>query len=441
MTSSTIAIIITIITMILFFINKLPMSVVACISTLAMGILIPEMKLSQIYSGFGGSSIVMVAGMCIVGDALFQTGIAQRIGAKIASTPIAKNERVFIIAIVIICTVMSAFLSNSGCIAMWMPIIASIAAGSKGKIRSKMVIFPAGIACIIGGACTLVGSVSQVTANSILMGYAGYEEGLGVFDMSRVMIPAAILQVVFWATIGYSLLKWALKPGSPDFDKNNSFANPSNAAVQDMADIPRWKGTLSVVVLIGCIVLFILCGFAPFKNYFNIANIALLGATILFATGCVPVKSTLAELPWDVLICIGAITGLGTGLDASGGGAIIANFVLNMFGGENASVIVLTVVITVLTSVLTLFMQNGSVAAMLTPICISMALALGISPVPWVIVIAIGTNLAIATPIGTAVNMQILPAGYTFKDFVKIGGPLFVLLVAAVSVLSCIMLF
>lgn len=441
MTSSTIAIIITIITMILFFINKFPMSVVACISTLAMGILIPEMKLSQIYSGFGGSSIVMVAGMCIVGDALFQTGIAQRIGAKIASTPIAKNERVFIVAIVIICTIMSAFLSNSGCIAMWMPIIASIAAGSKGKIRSKMVIFPAGIACIIGGACTLVGSVSQVTANSILMGYAGYEEGLGVFDMSRVMVPAAILQVVFWATIGYSLLKWALKPGSPDFDKNNSFANPSNAAAQTMTDIPRWKGTLSVVVLIGCIVLFILCGFAPFKNYFNIANIALLGATILFATGCVPVKSTLAELPWDVLICIGAITGLGTGLDASGGGAIIANFVLNMFGGESASVIVLTVVITVLTSVLTLFMQNGSVAAMLTPICISMALALGISPVPWVIVIAIGTNLAIATPIGTAVNMQILPAGYTFKDFVKIGGPLFVLLVAAVSVLSCTILF
>ena len=219
MTSSTIAIIITVITMILFFINKLPMSVVACISTLAMGILIPEMKLSQIYSGFGGSSIVMVAGMCIVGDALFQTGIAQRIGSKIASTSIAKNERVFIIAIVIICTIMSAFLSNSGCIAMWMPIIASIAAGSNGKIRSKMVIFPAGIACIIGGACTLVGSVSQVTANSILMGYAGYEEGLGVFDMSRVMVPAAILQVVFWATAGYSLLKWALKPGSPDLIK------------------------------------------------------------------------------------------------------------------------------------------------------------------------------------------------------------------------------
>ena len=165
--------------------------------------------------------------------------------------------------------------------------------------------------------------------------------------------------MVFWATAGYSLLKWALKPGSPDFDKNNSFASQPSVTKEGMPDIPRWKGTMSVVVLVGRLYCLSLCGFAPFNKYFNIANIALLGATILLQTGCVPVKSTLAELPWDVLICIGAITGLGTGLDASGGGAIIAGFVLNLFGGESASVIVLTVVITILTSVLTLFMQNG----------------------------------------------------------------------------------
>lgn len=53
----------------------------------------------------------------------------------------------------------------------------------------------------------------------------------------------------------------------------------------------------------------------------------------------------------------------------------------------------------------------------MSPIVISMALTMGISPVPWCVVLAIGTNLAIATPIGTAVNMQILPAGYTWKDF------------------------
>lgn len=441
MASSTIAIIITVITMILFFSNRFPMSVVSCLAALAMGMLIPEMKLAQIYSGFGGSTVVMVAGMCIVGDALFQTGVAQKMGAKIAATPLAKNERVFIITVVIICTVMSAFLSNSGCIAMWMPIIASVAAGSNGKIRSKMVIFPAGIACIIGGACTLVGSVSQPVVNSVLMTTAGYEDGMGVFDMTRVMGPVAVIQVLFWATIGYTLLEKVLKPGSPDFDKNNMFANTENLSTEDLSGIPAWKGTLSLIVMFGCVVLFIASGYAPFKSYFNIANIALLGATILFITGCVPVKPALASLPWDILICIGAVNAIGIGLDVSGGGAIVANAILNMFGGESASIPLLTVVICVLTSVLTLFLQNSTVAALIAPIVIPMALALGISPLPWCIVAAIGTNLAIATPIGTAVNMQILPAGYTFKDFALIGGPLFIVMVAAVSALSCLILF
>lgn len=441
MASSTVAIIITVITMILFFSNKLPMSVTACLCTLAMGILIPKMKLSDIYSGFGGSAIVMVAGMMIVGDALFQTGIAQQLGSKIGRLAIAKNEKWFIVLVVIICTVMSAFLSNSGCIAMWMPIIAAVAAGSNGKIRSKMVIMPAGIACIVGGASTLAGSVSQVTANSILMATKGYSAGMGVYDMTRVMWPVCILQVLFWATIGYPILKWALKPGSPNFDENNSFAvSSTDIDLSKYDSIPKWKGNFSVIVLLFCIVSFILCGFKPFSSYLNIANIAMIGATALFLTGTIPVKETLARMDWNILLMIGAITGLGTGLDVSGGGKVIADAVLNLFGGKNASVTILMVVLVIMSSVLTLFLQNGSVAAMLTPIYISMALALGVSPLPFVIAIGITTNLAIATPIGTAVNMQILPAGYTFADFLKIGGPLFIILTAAVAILCPIVL-
>ena len=60
----------------------------------------------------------------------------------------------------------------------------------------------------------------------------------------------------------------------------------------------------------------------------------------------------------DVLVCIGTISGIGTGLDVSGGGALIANFVLNLFGGQNASVVMLTIVIALLTSVLTNIMSN-----------------------------------------------------------------------------------
>lgn len=97
--------------------------------------------------------------------------------------------------------------------------------------------------------------------------------------------------------------------------------------------------------------------------------------------------------------------------------------------------------IAVLTSVLTNIMSNNATAAMLTPICIAIALSLGISPIPWVIVIGACSNLAIATSFGTAVNMQILPAGYKFSDFVKIGGPLLIILIAVVSICSVAFLF
>lgn len=80
-------------------------------------------------------------------------------------------------------------------------------------------------------------------------------------------------------------------------------------------------------------------------------------------------------------------------------------------------------------------------ATELTPICIAIALSLGISPIPWVIVIGACSNLAIATSFGTAVNMQILPAGYKFSDFVKIGGPLLIILIAVVSICSVAFLF
>lgn len=442
MDSSIIAIIIAVITIILFMINKFPMSIVAMASSVAMGIFISEMELSAVYAGFSAPGWAMVVGMCIVSAALFETGVAKRIGTRIGNSFLAKTERRFVVAVSVACTLMSAFMSNNGTVAIWMPLIAVVAAGSGGKIRSKMVIFPAGTAAIIGGACTLVGSTSQLAANAVLQGYDGYEAGLGMFDMTKIMLPAAIIQIIFWGTIGYTLLDKVLKPQSADFDKGNIYA-AATAEEYDtkVDDSMRMKGNIALGTMILCIFLFIVSGFEPFSKHFNIGVIGMLGAVIVLATGCLPVKKAYSELPWDVLITIGGIAGLGTGLDVSGGGSLIANFVLNLFGGQNSSVVLLTIIIAVLTSVLTNFMSNNATAAMLSPICIAMALSLGISPIPWVIVIAVCSNLAIATSFGTAVNMQILPAGYVFSDYVKIGGPLLIIMIVAVTASSLLFLF
>lgn len=419
------------------------MSVVSMAGAVAMAILVPEVELSAVYEGFAATGWIMVVGMCIVSAALFETGVADRIGNAIGNSWWAKSERRFVVAVSAICTLMSAFMSNNGTVAIWMPLIAVVAAGSHGKIRSKMVIFAAGTGAIIGGGTTLIGSTSQLAANSVLQGYAGYEDGLGIFDMTKIMLPVCIIQIIFWGTLGYWLLKKVLKPEDPHFNDGNIYAEDVfvNQDTNKYADVPKWKGNVALGTMILCIVLFIIQGFEPFSNYLNIGLIGMIGAVIVIGTGCIGVKQAYADLPWDVFIVIGTVSTLGTGLDVTGGGEMIANFVLNFFGGANASVALLTVVIAVLCSVLTNFMSNNATAAMLCPICIPMAMALGISPVPWVILIAATSNFAIATSYGTAVNIQILPAGYKFMDYVKIGGPLLIISIIVVSITANLILF
>ena len=431
MDSSTIAIVITVITIVSFILEKIPLAMTAMIASLAMGILVPEMKLSDIYSGFSSNNVIMVAGMCIVGDALFKTGMANKIGKALGKSAVAKNERTFLVAVVICCTVMSAFLSNSGTIAMWMPLIAAVAAKSNGVIRSKMVIMAAGIASAIGGAGTLVGSTSQQTANAVLMGVAGYEDGLSLFDQTKIMIPLCLIMIIYFATVGYSLTKKVLKPESPDFDKGNYYADlASKTSDETQNDVPAWKGWFSLTVLLLCIVGFILTDQAAFKPYINVAVVALIGATVLITSGCMPLKKTLSEMDWNTLVILAAAQGFAKGLDVSGGGRVIADAVLNLFGGQEASTTVLMVAGIIVTAVLTNFMSNTALAAMMTPIYIQIANSLGISPVPFVIAIGcVATNLACATPVGTPACTQTLPAGYKYMDYMKIGGPLLILLI------------
>lgn len=426
MQSSTLAIIIIVLTIISFVLEKIPLAMTAMISALVMGLFIPEMPLSAIYAGFSSTTVMMVAGMMIVGDSLFQTGMANKIGNALIRSPIAKNERLFVVSVVALCTLLSAFLSNSGTIAMMMPLIGAAALRSKGVIRNKMVVMAAGIGCAIGGGATLVGSTSQLTANGILQKTAGYEEGIQLFDMTKGMAPLCLIMLLYFATVGYSIMKKVFKPELGDDSFNVAAQSSSN-----LNEVPAWKGYLSLGTLILCVVGFVLTGYQPFKSWFNVGVIGLVGGTILITSGCMPLKPTLRDLDWNTLVILAAAQGFAKGLDVSGGGKVIATFVLELFGGPKASFVALMIAGLLVITVLTQFMSNTALAAMMTPIYIAIALQMGISPVPFVIMVACATNIACSTPVGTPCVTQTLPAGYSYMDYVKVGGPLFIILVIA----------
>ena len=96
-----------------------------------------------------------------------------------------------------------------------------------------------------------------------------------------------------------------------------------------------------------------------------------------------------------------------------------------------ANPFVILAVLIVLTVVLTNFMSNISVAVMMLPIAVNIAQTLGVSMYTFVIAITIASQIAFATPIGTACMTQVMVGGYKYTDYVKVGLPITIILTIA----------
>ena len=84
--------------------------------------------------------------------------------------------------------------------------------------------------------------------------------------------------------------------------------------------------------------------------------------------------------------------------------------------------------------VLTNFVSNNAAAAIGTPVALSIAQQIGAPPEPFILAAIVGCNLSFATPMGYQTNVLIMqPGGYVFRDFVRVGGPLVILMIVAFS--------
>lgn len=420
MNHAVLSIIIIVLAVVSFALEKIPLAVTALLASLAMG-LFGIMEIKEIYAGFSSVTFIMVMGMMIVGDCLFESGLAKVLGQKLVKTKLGSNEKVLIIVLMSLAGVASAFLSNSAVVATFIPLAASMVAKSQGKLKNKYLIMGIGMAAALGGAGTIVGSTSQLTAQGILQATEGVRT-MTFFELGYVVFPLLAVLILYFATVGYGI-------GKKVFDFEDINLAGEEAITSDDEEIKfTFQMAVSGIVIVLCVVGFVV-------GIWNVAVIALLGATICIATGCKSFKKAMAELDWNTLVILAAAQGFAKGLDVSGGGKLIANFAINAFGGASASPMALLVVGIVVSVVLTNFMSNTAVAAMLTPIFINIGFQLGVDPIIFILGTVIGGSTALATPIGTPAVTQTLVAGYRYKDYIKVGLPITIIL----TIITCIL--
>ncbi|HVT43852.1 MAG TPA: SLC13 family permease [Thermoanaerobaculia bacterium] len=159
---------------------------------------------------------------------------------------------------------------------------------------------------------------------------------------------------------------------------------------------------------------------------------AILGVIAMFLTGCVKPEEAYEEVDWMVLVLLGSIIPLGLAMQKTGTAQLIATQLLRtiepfgLFGALAAFYL--------LTSVLTELISNNAAAVVLTPVAIATAASLGASPMPFIIAVMFAASNSFMTPIGYQTNTFIYgPGGYEFGDFLRVGGPLNLLLLVVAT--------
>ena len=403
---------------VMFIWEKIPLAVTSM--TVCLGLVVTGVLDSKTaFAGFINTNVILFVAMFIVGGALFETGMANKIGGIV--TKFAKTEKQLIIAIMIIVGVLSGILSNTGTAAILIPVVVGIADKS-GFSRSKL-LMPLVLAAAMGGNLTLIGAPGNLIAQSAL---EDLSLKFSFFDFAKIGLPMLACGVLYFSVFGHKLL--------PDIKNIEESCDKEDESKFD--DVPSWKKNMSLIVLIGTIIGMVFEDKIGIPLHISGA----IGALILVLVGVISEKQAYESIDMQTIFLFGGTLSLATALEETGAGATIAHGIIAALG-ENVSPTLLLAVLFLIACILTNIMSNTATTSLLVPIGLSIATQLGADPRAVLMAIVIGGSCAYASPVGMPANTMVFSiGGYKFTDYIKSGLPL-ILVSGIVSIILLPILF
>ncbi|MGB7413895.1 MAG: SLC13 family permease, partial [Thermosynechococcaceae cyanobacterium] len=162
-------------------------------------------------------------------------------------------------------------------------------------------------------------------------------------------------------------------------------------------------------------------------NIFPIAVTALGGVVLMVLTGCLKAGELYQAVRWDVVFLLAGLMPLGIAMQNSGATELLANQLIRM-GGEFSGYWILTFFF-VITALLTELLSNNATVLLMLPIAAQVAQELDYNPFAFMLVVTFAASNSFMTPIGYQTNTMVYGAGgYRFLDFLRVGGPLSLLM-------------
>lgn len=395
----------------LFVTELLPIAITALSATVVLaicGVLTPQ----QAFAGFSNSTVILFAGMFVVGAALLDSGLAQAIGSWVVSK-VGTKEVPLMAALMLLTIAMSAFASNTGSVACLMPMVIGICISA--KISCSAVLMGLAVAANTGCNLTMVGTPPNMLAQANLES-AGFTP-FGFFEFAIIGGPIALCCLIFMLTVGRKLLPHR--------------AAQSGNMVNYGGPVGNRRQRITAFFILCFVIAGLIIGIPGMPSHI----VAVIGALLCVLTRTITEKQAYDGIDWVTIFLFGGMLPIATALDTTGAGEMVAKTVVGLMG-DNASPMVIMAVLFLLSGGLTQFMANTATAALLIPIGLSISTQLNASPYAVVMGITIAASCSFATPVATPPNTLIMtPGGFHFMDYVKVGMPL-----VLISFILCVLI-
>lgn len=400
--------------LILFIIDIVPpatITLAGCVAYVVCGVC----TLQDAFSGFANDIILIVFGTEIFGIAYQESGLSNLTARKIAELSKGKEKRIIFFA-GLISAFLSAFLNNQVVCALMLVICISIAQEIK-NVNVKNITLPVIYLAILGGQCTLIGAPATLISSSIAEEITG--EGIAMFELLPVGIIMLLVSLPFLLIFSYRKGNNIWKNEKTD---SSGLQNDSLSFQPD-----RKKCIVTCFAGIVMLILFI-------TEAVSVGIASLIGAVICIVGSAVKQRESFAKVDWNILIWLGCSIGMANGLNASGCVQKLCEMIFKVFPSDIPPMVLLFAVILITVAVSNVI-SNTTTVILILPFAIQFAQQFGFNERPFIIAVAFASGLAVLTPLSCGFIGMTMRIGYKFKDYVRYGLGIQILLVAMMTVL------
>jgi di/tricarboxylate transporter len=418
---------------ILFFTEIIPIAATALLVPVCLS-LFGIMDADIAFSYLGNKWCIVFLALFMIGEAVFRTGFSTVIG-EFTVKKAGKNPVKLMAFIMVAVGLMSAFLSNTGSTAVFIPIVLGVAASA--GISPKKLLMPMAFASSLGGTLTLVGtppngviaSLIDETNKQILLTEGMQGQALvqfGFFEYGKVGIILFLVSITYMVIFGHKLLPEEelvddiamtdISDSSVFLDQSVLLDGSDGLDISDTSNDQLRKDKMWIAILVFVFVIVTMA-----TGIIELQTAGVLGAVLCIATGCITMKEAFDSVSWTAIFVFAGLLPLSKAMGQTGATEMIAEWTIGLV----SSPIGVLAVTYFLTALLTNFMSNMVATAMIAPIGLTIAQSLGFSPYPVLMATCMAASACFMTPIATPPNTIVLgPGGYKFRDYLKAGWPL-----------------